>query len=88
MKWGLLFFAFYFNFGRLNAGGVYRKFLLYEVYHEAGFTAKPNHEGAINYRPGPAAYIPRFETPRGAIFCRMEDKVTRATKVWLKIGVQ
>jgi len=32
--------------------------------------------------------IPKYQIPRAAIFCRMEDKVTRATKVWLKIGVQ
>jgi len=37
---------------------------------------------------GTTAFIPRYETPKGAIFCRMEDKVTRATKVWLKLGVQ
>ena len=32
--------------------------------------------------------IPRFERPKGAIFCRMEDYMTAKTKVWLKVGVK
>lgn len=32
--------------------------------------------------------LPKYQLPKGAIFCRMEDKVTRATKVWLKLGVE
>jgi len=32
--------------------------------------------------------IPRFERPKGAVFCRMEDYLTMKTKVWIKIGVK
>jgi hypothetical protein len=32
--------------------------------------------------------IPRFERPTGAVFCRMEDYLTRKTKVWIKVGVK
>lgn len=70
----------------LKAGGPYRNYLLSKVY----VIHKPVE--ARTAWPGtplsPAAFIPRYETPRGAVFCRMEDKVTKATKVWLKIGVQ
>lgn len=30
--------------------------------------------------------IPRYEIPKGSVFCRMEDKLNRATKVWIKVG--
>lgn len=68
------------------ARGVYRQYLLSTIssFHKPAEV----HEPAINSTLSPAAYIPRFERPRGAIFCRMEDKVTKATKVWLKIGVE
>ena len=36
----------------------------------------------------PAYTIPHYEIPKGAIFCRMEDKLTKATKVWIKVGVK
>ena len=32
--------------------------------------------------------IPRYEIPKGNVFCRMEDKLTRSTGLWLKIGVK
>jgi hypothetical protein len=70
----------------LKAGGPYRNYLLSKVY----VLNKPseNHLTKASTSLSPAAFIPRFERPKGAIFCRMEDKVTKATKVWLKIGVQ
>ena len=34
------------------------------------------------------AQIPKIETPRGAVFCRMEDYLTQKTKVWIKVGVR
>lgn len=36
----------------------------------------------------PPVQIPKIETPRGAVFCRMEDYLTQKTKVWIKIGVK
>lgn len=31
--------------------------------------------------------VPPYQIPKGNIFCRMEDAVTRKTGVWLKVGV-
>jgi len=31
--------------------------------------------------------VPTYQIPKGNIFCRMEDLVTRKTGVWLKVGV-
>lgn len=70
----------------IKAGSPYRNYLL---------TTLTSHESAVVFHATQsqtvlpsAAFIPRFERPRGAIFCRMEDAVTKSTKVWLKIGVQ
>ena len=70
-----------------SANNPYRNYLLSKIYIQPRFveTYQPT------YTPPPVgagAFIPRFERPRGAVFCRMEDMVTKATKVWLKIGVQ
>jgi hypothetical protein len=69
-----------------RANEPYRNYLLSKIY----MRAKP-----VEYHPAEStrvvasgAYIPRFEMPKGAIFCRMEDQVTKATRVWLKLGVQ
>ncbi|MES2619533.1 MAG: hypothetical protein V4615_01690 [Bacteroidota bacterium] len=32
--------------------------------------------------------VPHYEIPKGNVFCRLEDKLTRATKVWIKVGVK
>lgn len=32
--------------------------------------------------------IPAYQIPKGNVFCRMEDKLIRVTKVWIKIGVK
>jgi len=32
--------------------------------------------------------IPRYERPKGSVFCRMEDEMIKATKVWLTVGVK
>lgn len=32
--------------------------------------------------------IPRYQIPKGAVFCRMEDKLTKATGLWIKIGLK
>jgi len=31
--------------------------------------------------------VPVYQIPKGNIFCRMEDLVTRKTGVWIKVGV-
>lgn len=36
----------------------------------------------------PLAAIPRYQIPKGSIFCIMEDKLTKATGIWIKVGVK
>lgn len=36
----------------------------------------------------PVMYLPPWERPKGAVFCRMEDYLTAKTKVWIKVGVK
>jgi hypothetical protein len=86
MKPAAFIIVFCSSFLASNASGPYRNYLLSKIYP----AAKPViYYGQPTQLPvGPLALIPHYETPKGAIFCRMEDKVTRATKVWLKLGVQ
>lgn len=32
--------------------------------------------------------VPAYTIPKGNVFCIMEDKLTRATGLWIKVGVQ
>lgn len=50
------------------------------VVHVQRAPAKPQYSDASMY------LIPRYEIPKGSVFCRMEDKLNRATKVWIKVG--
>lgn len=65
------------------AGNAYRLFLLSKVqplkacYPTTTVKPMPN-----------ARFIPVYEIPKGSVFCRMEDKLTRLTGVWIKIGVK
>ena len=70
----------------LKANDPYRDYLLSKVFLQP--QPKIQSNTTITPTVGASAFIPRFERPKGAIFCRMEDKVTKATKVWLKLGVQ
>jgi hypothetical protein len=69
-----------------KAGDPYRADLLAKIYARAKSITYPVNESSVTI--GAGALIPHYETPKGAVFCRMEDRVTRATKVWLKLGVQ
>ena len=77
-------------FGALSspsmAGNPYRDYLFSKVF---GPVKQVEYHAVSNTSSlSAAAYIPRFERPKGAVFCRMEDKVTKVTGVWLKIGVE
>jgi len=66
------------------AGEGYRYYLLYQTFIKHP-TKMVSNQTAIS----PAkAIVPPYQIPKGNIFCRMEDKLTRATKVWIKIGVK
>ncbi|HWB63871.1 MAG TPA: hypothetical protein VG603_10200 [Chitinophagales bacterium] len=72
----LLFFA-----SASWAGNPYRWYLLSTVY------ALPQHNIQKQQAVEPVV-IPKYAIPKGAVFCRMEDKLTRATKIWIKVGVK
>ena len=83
MRSVLLITLFALGSGVVHAGDPYKTYLLSKIYPEL----KPS----VILSPSPenrdGSFIPRYETPRGAVFCRMEDRLTKATKVWIKIGV-
>lgn len=35
-----------------------------------------------------ARFIPAYQIPEGSVFCRMEDKLTRLTGIWFKVGLK
>jgi len=86
MKTFVFIIAFCLLIPALKANDPYRNYLLSKIYLQP--QPKIQTAAPVNQTVGCSAFIPRFERPKGAIFCRMEDKVTKATKVWLKIGVQ
>jgi hypothetical protein len=65
------------------AGDPYKTYLLNKIYPEL----KPSVIPSPSPENRDCCFIPRYETPKGAVFCRMEDRLTKATKVWIKIGV-
>lgn len=36
----------------------------------------------------PVTYLPPWQRPKGAVFCRMEDYLTAKTGIWIKVGVK
>ena len=86
MKCLVFIMVLYMPISALKANDPYRDYLLSKIYLQP--QSKIQSGNTLTPTVGAGAFIPKYETPRGAIFCRMEDKVTRATKVWLKIGVQ
>lgn len=69
----------------INATNPYIRFLVNSTLHNS-VAIKLQHEQttpAIEVTP-----IPRYQIPKGAIFCRMEDKLTKATGIWIKVGVK
>jgi len=74
---GLLLFC------RLHAGAGYHAYLLSRVYDCSRFVRNSENTGSC----GAGAYIPHYQIPKGNVFCRMEDKLTKVSKVWIKIGV-
>ena len=70
-----------------KANNQYRTYLLTRIYG-ASISAKQIDSKVAFQSPESEAGIPRYQIPKGNIFCRMEDKLTKATKVWIKVGVQ
>ena len=68
----------------VNANDPYRTYLLSKIIVQENFKI---HKSAPAYVAKSSCLIPRFERPKGAVFCRMEDYLTTKTKVWIKVGV-
>lgn len=69
----------------LNAADSYRIYLLSTISYHSKYPAALNPKAIES---NSTCFIPRYEIPIGNVFCRMEDKLTRATKVWIKVGVK
>ena len=75
--------------GGLKAGNPYRDYLVFKTRNQLSFAMAPvpveseTQESNTIIKP-----MPHYQIPRGAVFCRLEDKLTRATKIWIKIGVK
>ncbi len=81
---GALLLTLLFLYSIAEAGDGYHNYLLSRL--ASNQPVKITHTSIIvNAKQ---AEIPRYQIPKGNIFCRMEDKLTRATKVWIKIGVK
>jgi hypothetical protein len=66
-----------------HSGDTYRKFLLSKIAQQKTYSAPHS----LQTTPA-SCIIPRYEIPKGNIFCRMEDKLTKATGIWIKVGVK
>ena len=69
----------------IKANNPYRAYLISKIPSQSHLF-KVESEKAINAIS--TSTIPRFERPKGAVFCRMEDYLIAKTKVWIKIGVK
>jgi len=69
----------------VKANNPYRTYLLSKILYQSHF-ANQKLESTTTTKT--TCVIPRFERPKGAVFCRMEDYLTTKTKVWIKIGVK
>ena len=66
----------------------YRTYLLQQLY--AGPKEK-QFQQQVYTRSGnlsTLACIPKYSIPKGNVFCIMEDKLTKATGIWIKVGVK
>lgn len=71
-----------FSISAVFAGNPYRTFLLTRV------SAPSKSNAFITSTQKPICIIPHYQIPQCSIFCRMEDKLTKATGIWIKIGVK
>jgi hypothetical protein len=78
-----IIFAFFFCHATGVANNPYHKYLQARIYG----LYEPPLAHLYKYSAVQAG-IPRYHIPKGNIFCRMEDKLTKATGVWIKIGVE
>jgi hypothetical protein len=68
-----------------KANDPYRVFLLQKI---SAAPVKPAAADTITLVPPVNCTIPHYEIPKGHVFCRMEDKLSRKAKLWIKVGVK
>jgi hypothetical protein len=70
----------------VKAANPYQRYLLAKA-----VTVRPHSallQNSISTAPASISQIPRYQIPKGNVFCRMEDKLTKTTGVWIKVGVK
>ncbi len=80
----LLLFVFISTFAQ--ASGVYRTYLLSKVSFQLHSHFQTRLADLTSVKTN--CVIPHYEIPKGNVFCRMEDYLTRKTNVWIKVGVK
>jgi hypothetical protein len=78
----LLFSLLILCFSQGKASNPWRTYLLSSVYKTQ--VKKPAMTWTAS---APACRIPQYVIPKGNIFCRLEDKLTRSSHIWIKVGV-
>lgn len=83
-KLSVMLFVFASMFAQ--GSGAYRTYLL----SKASFQLYPHFKSKTNDLASAktSCVIPHYEIPKGNVFCRMEDYLTRKTNVWIKVGVK
>ncbi len=69
----------------LKANNPYRNYLLLKISYDVSTNSSKSQK--ISFAKTNCV-IPRFERPKGAVFCRMEDYLTAKTNLWIKVGVK
>jgi hypothetical protein len=88
MKSAGIIFLFLFFTHILLAGDTYRKYLNLKISESKPQLLKFRTPDYFTFQQAGPSALARYTIPTGAIFCRMEDKLIKATKVWITIGVK
>lgn len=72
--------------GLVQANGVYRTYLLSKVSFKFPSRLQISANDLAYLKSN--CVIPHYQTPKGNVFCRMEEYLTHKTNIWIKIGVK
>ena len=87
MRTGIILVAFILMAASTEAGTPYRNYLISKMQSQL-YLSKASKVSSMEQPASKYQSIPHYQIPTGAVFCRLEDRLTRATKVWIKIGVK
>jgi hypothetical protein len=85
MKTAVVIF-FLFTACIVKANNPYQRYLLAKA-----LTVRPHSallQNSVSVAPASISQIPHYQIPKGNVFCRMEDKLTKTTGIWIKVGVK